>query len=434
MENYQELTAKQKTFFQSGKTKDVQYRLNALTKLKEIMTSHEQEILDALKADLNKPEVETKRAEIGLVIGEINFMIENLSSWATTQEVETPSTHEGATSFIISEPYGSALVIAPWNYPIQLALAPLAGAIAAGNCAVLKPSELTPHTSSLLAKMINENFSEEYLRVVEGEVETSTALLKEKFDYIFFTGSTGVGKIVAEAAAKHLTPTTLELGGKSPAIVHEDADLDETATRIARSKFANAGQTCVAPDYLLVHRSVKDQLIAKMQEVITATYGENVSENLEFPHVVSERHFDRLHQFLNDGETVVGGNSDRSRLFIEPTILDHISWEDSIMQDEIFGPILPVLVYDELPKAIDAIVERPKPLALYLFTDNEKVQDDVLTKISFGGGAINDAINHMTTHYLPFGGVGNSGMGAYHGKASFDTFSHFKSILKRSNK
>ncbi|MBN8210166.1 aldehyde dehydrogenase [Bacillus sp. NTK071] len=434
MENYQELTAKQKSFFRNGKTKDVQFRIDTLTKLKELMTSHEQEIFDALKADLNKPEVETKRAEIGLVLGEINFMIENLSSWSIPKEVETPSTHAGATSFIVPEPYGSTLVIAPWNYPVQLALAPLVGAVAAGNSVVLKPSELTPHTSSLLAKMINENFPEEYLCVVEGEVETSTALLKEKFDYIFFTGSTGVGKIVAEAAAKHLTPTTLELGGKSPAIVHEDADLDETAARIARGKFANAGQTCVAPDYVLAHRSVKDQLISKLNDVITNIYGENVSENPDFPHVVSERHFDRLHEFLKDGDLVVGGQSDRSNLLIEPTILDNISWEDSVMQDEIFGPILPVLVYDETSEAVDAIVQRPKPLALYLFSDDEKVQDDVLNNISFGGGAINDTINHMTTHYLPFGGVGNSGMGAYHGKASFDTFSHFKSILKRSYK
>ncbi|TKD68230.1 aldehyde dehydrogenase [Pseudalkalibacillus hwajinpoensis] len=434
MENYQELTAKQKSFFLSGKTKDVQFRIDTLNKLKELMTSHEQEIIDALKADLNKPEVETKRAEIGLVLGEINFMIENLSTWSTPKEVETPSTHAGATSFIVPEPYGSTLVIAPWNYPFQLAVAPLVGAVAAGNSVVLKPSELTPHTSSLLAKMINENFPEELLCVVEGEVETSTALLKEKFDYIFFTGSTGVGKIVAEAAAKHLTPTTLELGGKSPAIVHEDADLDETAARIARGKFANAGQTCVAPDYVLAHRSVKDQLISKLNDAITNTYGENISENPDFPHVVSERHFDRLHQFLKDRDLVVGGQSDRSNLLIEPTILDNISWEDSVMQDEIFGPILPVLVYDETSEAVDAIVQRPKPLALYLFSDDEKVQDDVLNNISFGGGAINDTINHMTTHYLPFGGVGNSGMGAYHGKASFDTFSHFKSILKRSNK
>ncbi|MDR0139098.1 aldehyde dehydrogenase [Metabacillus idriensis] len=434
MENYQELTAKQQSFFRSGKTKDVQFRIDALNKLKELMSSYEQEILDALKADLNKPEVEAKRAEIGLVLGEINFMIENLSSWSAPKEVETPSTHAGAASFIVPEPYGSVLVIAPWNYPFQLAINPLVGAIAAGNCAVLKPSELTPHTSSLLAKMINENFPEEFLCVVEGEVETSTSLLKEKFDYIFFTGSTGVGKIVAEAAAKHLTPVTLELGGKSPAIVHEDADLDEAAARIARGKFANAGQTCVAPDYILAHRNVKDQLISKLQEVVTNTYGENVSENLDFPHVVSERHFDRLHQFLENGDLAVGGKSDKSRLFIEPTILDNISWEDSVMQDEIFGPILPVLVYDDISEAVDAISQRPKPLALYLFSDEEDVQDLVLNNLSFGGGAINDTISHMTSHYLPFGGVGDSGMGAYHGKASFDTFTHFKSILKRSFK
>ncbi|WP_226584522.1 aldehyde dehydrogenase [Halobacillus litoralis] len=433
MENYQELTAKQKSFFRSGQTKDVQFRKDALNKLKELMMSHEQDILDALKKDLNKPEIEAKRAEVGLVLSEINYMIENLTSWSTPVEVKTPETHGEAESFIVPEPYGAALVIAPWNYPVQLAVNPLAGAIAAGNTAVLKPSELTPNTSNLLAEMINENFPEEYVRVVEGEVETSTALLKEKFDYIFFTGSTGVGRIVAEAAAKNLTPTTLELGGKSPAIVHEDADLDETAKRLARGKFANAGQTCVAPDYVYAHRSVKDQLITKIKEVITNTYGGEVSGST-FPHVVSERHFDRLQNFLDNGKLVAGGKSDRSQLFIEPTVLDEISWDDAVMKDEIFGPILPIMTYDETFDAIEEIMNHPKPLALYLFSDDEKVQDDVLNNISFGGGAINDTINHMTSHYLPFGGVGDSGMGAYHGKASFDTFSHFKSILKRSNK
>lgn len=433
MENYQDLIQKQKSFFRTGKTKDVQYRMDTLNKLKNLMNSHEQEILNALKADLNKPEGETKRAEIGLVVAEINHMIEYLPTWSTPQEVETPSTHAGATSYITPEPYGTALVIAPWNYPVQLAVNPLVGAIAAGNTAVLKPSELTPNTSALLAKMINDNFSEEYLCVVEGEVETSTALLKENVDYIFFTGSTGVGRIVAEAAAKNLTPTTLELGGKSPAIVHEDADLDETAKRIAGGKFANAGQTCVAPDYVLAHSRIKDQLITKIKEAITNTYGENVSAS-DYNHVVSERHFDRLHNFLDNGYLAVGGDSDRAQLFIEPTILDNVSLEDPVMQDEIFGPILPVLTYDETSEAIEIVANRPKPLALYLFSDDQTVQDDVLNNVSFGGGAINDTINHMTTHYLPFGGVGDSGMGAYHGKASFDTFTHFKSILKRSNR
>ncbi|MCD7034255.1 aldehyde dehydrogenase [Metabacillus sp. GX 13764] len=434
MENYQELTLKQQSFFRSGKTKDLTFRMEMLTKLKDLVSSHEQDIIDALKADLNKPEAEAKRAEAGLVLGEINFMMENLSSWAARKEAKTPASHAGAVSFIVPEPYGSALIIAPWNYPFQLAVNPLVGAIAAGNCAVLKPSELTPHTSRLLAKMINENFPEEYLHVVEGEVETSTALLKEKFDYIFFTGSTGVGRIVAEAAAKHLTPVTLELGGKSPVIVSEDADLDEAAARIVRGKFANAGQTCVAPDYILAHRNVKDQLIAKLKEAVTETYGENISENPDFPHVVSERHFDRLQKFLGNGKLVLGGYSDKAQLFIEPAILDGITWEDPVMQDEIFGPILPVLVFDELPEAIESIVKRPKPLALYLFSDDEAVQDEVLNTISFGGGAINDTISHMTSHYLPFGGVGDSGMGAYHGQASFDTFTHFKSMLKRPAK
>ncbi|MCM3006370.1 aldehyde dehydrogenase [Priestia koreensis] len=434
MENYHELLQKQHAFFKGGQTKDVQFRIDTLNKLKDLVQTHAQDVLDAVKADLNKPEVEAKRAEVGLVIGEIDYMVENLAAWAEPKEVETPAMLEGAKSFILPEPYGSALVIAPWNYPFQLAMNPLVGAIAAGNTAVLKPSELTPRTSSLLATLINDNFPEEYLRVVEGEVETSTALLNEKFDYVFFTGSTGVGKIVAQAAAKHLTPVTLELGGKSPTIVHKDANLDETAARIARGKFANAGQTCVAPDYVLAHRSVKDELIKKLQEVITATYGEDVTKNLDFPHVVSGRHFDRLHGFLANGDLAVGGQSDRDRLFIEPTVLDNISFEDAVMQDEIFGPILPMIVYDELSEVIDEVTKRPKPLALYIFSEDEEVQNEILHNISFGGGSINDTITHMTTHYLPFGGVGESGMGAYHGKASFNTFSHFKSILNRPTK
>lgn len=434
MNNYQELTKKQLSFFHSGKTKNVAFRIETLKKLRELVVSHEEDILKAVKADLNKPEMEAKRAEVGLVLSEIDFALENLAEWAAPKEVETPSTHAGAKSYIYQDPYGLALVIAPWNYPFQLAVSPVVGAIAAGNCVVLKPSELTPHTSSLLAKMFNENFPEEYLTVVEGEVETSTALLKENFDYIFFTGSTMVGKIVAEAAAKHLTPVTLELGGKSPTIVHEDANIEEAAKRIARGKFANAGQTCVAPDYILVQRNVKDELLANLKEVVTNTYGEDVSQNLDFPHVVSEKHFDRLNSFLTNGNIVFGGKTDRSRLFIEPTVLDNISWEDNVMQDEIFGPILPVIVYDEISEVIQAIVKRPKPLALYLFSEDEAVQDHILNSVSFGGGSINDTINHMTSHYLPFGGVGDSGMGAYHGKASFDTFSHAKSILKRSNK
>jgi aldehyde dehydrogenase (NAD+) len=431
MENYQELLNKQRTFFRNGKTKDVQFRIKTLHTLKDLIQAHEQAILDAVKQDLNKSEMEAKRAEVGLVVSEINFTLDNLESWAETKEVPTAESHGGAKSFIQPEAYGSALVIAPWNYPFQLAVSPLVGAIAGGNTAVLKPSELTPKTSAVLSAIINEHFPEEYLRVVEGEVETSTALLKEDFDYIFFTGSTGVGKIVAEAAAKHLTPVTLELGGKSPTIVHKDANLDEAALRIARGKFANAGQTCVAPDYLLVHSSVKDTLLAKLKAAITSMYGENIVENPNFGHVVSARHFDRLAGFLDNGTLVTGGQTNREQLIIEPTILDSISWEDPIMQDEIFGPILPVIEYNDTSDIINRIAERPKPLALYLFTEDEALQDEILTNISFGGGAINDTLSHMTSHYLPFGGVGASGMGAYHGKASFDTFSHYKSILKR---
>lgn len=432
MEDYKNLTQKQLSFFRSGKTKNVPFRINMLKKLKEIILSNEKEILKGLKSDLNKPEAEAFRTEIKLLLGEIDFTLDHLVVWASPQEVETPSNPAGSTSYIYPEPLGLTLIIAPWNYPFQLALAPLIGAIAAGNCAVLKPSELTPQTSRMLATIINTNFPEEYLCVVEGEVETSTALLKEKFDHIFFTGSTMIGKIVAGAAAKNLTPVTLELGGKSPCIVHEDADLEKAAIRITNGKFLNAGQTCVAPDYLLVQRSVKEQLLDKLKEALHKAYGEKISQHLNFSRIINEKHFDRLKQYLDDGNLVFGGKTDPSRLFIEPTILDNISWEDSVMQDEIFGPILPVLEYDDVSEIINIIVERPKPLALYLFSESEVFQHNILNSISFGGGSINDTLSHMTSHYLPFGGVGESGMGAYHGKGSFETFSHFKSIFKQS--
>ncbi|MEH7051414.1 aldehyde dehydrogenase [Bacillus pseudomycoides] len=431
MENYKDLIQRQLSFFRSGKTKDVQFRINALNKLKESIQLHEKEILQGLRDDLNKSEAEAFRTEIKLALGEIEFTLDHLVSWSSPKEVETPPSHAGAKSYIYPEPYGLALIIAPWNYPFQLAIAPLIGAIAAGNCAVIKPSELTPQTSGILATIMKETFPEEYICVVEGEVETSTALLKEKFDYIFFTGSTMVGRIVAEAAAKHLTPVTLELGGKSPCIIYNDADLEATAKRIVRGKFLNAGQTCVAPDYILVQRQVKEKLVDRLKEAIKDAFGEDISKNPDFPRIINEKHFNRLKQYLDNGNLVAGGEIDLSRLFIEPTLLDNISWEDPVMQDEIFGPILPILEYDDVSEIIPVILDRPKPLALYIFSESEAFQNNILNSISFGGGSINDTLSHMTSHYLPFGGVGESGVGAYHGKGSFDTFSHFKSILKR---
>lgn len=428
-----ELVQQQRQFFNTGNTKDVTFRIQALNRLKKAIEKFHQPILNALKSDLNKSEPEAFGSEIRIVLGEIDFTLEHLEQWAAPREVPTASTLPDSTSFIHPEPYGVALIIAPWNYPFQLAFGPLIGAMAAGNSAVIKPSELTPAVSKVTAELIADTFPSEYIAVMEGEVETSTALLKEKFDYIFFTGSTGVGKVVMRAAAEHLTPVTLELGGKSPSIVHKDANLQVAAQRLARGKFLNAGQTCVAPDYLLVHEDVREEFISLLQAEINDKYTENATQNPNFPHIVNQRNFDRLAKFLEDGEFLIGGRSIREQLVIEPTLLGNVDWTSPVMQEEIFGPILPVIEYNDLNPILDEIVQRPKPLALYLFTNDEEVQDQVFNTVSFGGGCVNETLSHMTSHYLPFGGVGDSGMGSYHGQQSFELFSHHKSILKRNS-
>ncbi|MDN4619263.1 aldehyde dehydrogenase [Paenibacillus sp. PsM32] len=428
-----ELVQQQRQFFNTGNTKDVTFRIQALNRLKKAIEKFHQPILDALKSDLNKSEPEAFGSEIRIVLGEIDFTLEHLEQWAAPREVPTASTLPDSSSFIHPEPYGVALIIAPWNYPFQLAFGPLVGAMAAGNSAVIKPSELTPAVSKVTAELIADTFPSEYIAVMEGEVETSTALLKEKFDYIFFTGSTGVGKVVMRAAAEHLTPVTLELGGKSPSIVHKDANLQIAAQRLARGKFLNAGQTCVAPDYLLVHEDVREEFISLLQAEINDKYTENATQNPNFPHIVNQRNFDRLAKFLEDGEFLIGGRSIREQLVIEPTLLGNVDWSSPVMQEEIFGPILPVIEYNDLTPILDEITNRPKPLALYLFTNDEEVQDQVFNTVSFGGGCVNETLSHMTSHYLPFGGVGDSGMGSYHGQQSFELFSHHKSILKRNS-
>lgn len=432
MENYNALLLKQKSFFLTGKTKEIQFRIDALEKLRSTIKNYEKPLLEALNADLNKSEFDAYTTEIGVLLEEIRFTLSNLRSWVKPEKVKTPVTHVGSTSYVYPEPYGVALIISPWNYPFQLAIAPLIGAIAAGNCAIIKPSELTPKTSEVLAKLIKEIFPEEYITVALGGVEVSTALLSENVDYIFFTGSVPVGRVVMEAASKNLTPLTLELGGKSPCIVHEDANLKIAAKRIAWGKFTNAGQTCVAPDYLYVHSSVKDQFLTDLEEAITELYGEEPLQNQNFTRIVSERHFNRLKSFLSDGDIYLGGNTSPEKLLIEPTVLTNITWEDSIMADEIFGPILPVMEYNDITDVIEGIHKHPNPLALYVFTESAEIEKKVLHNVSFGGGCINDTLYHLASPYLPFGGVGNSGMGAYHGKGSFDTFSHKKAVLKQT--
>lgn len=434
MDNYSSLLIKQKSFFHTGKTKNLSYRIEALENLLNSVKAYEHQIMEALKADLNKSEFDAYTTEIMIVLEEIKFTLKNLKSWAQPRKVKTPITHLGSSSYIYPEPYGVALIISPWNYPFQLAVAPLIGSIAAGNCAIIKPSELTPATSKVFASLIAETFPDEYITVVQGGVDTSESLLKEQFDYIFFTGSVPVGKVIMEAAAKNLTPVTLELGGKSPCIVHEDANLKIAAKRIAWGKFVNAGQTCVAPDYLYLHKAVKAPFLQLLKEAIIELYSDHSLENPNFTRIVSERHFQRLCSFLNNGEIFIGGNTNSEKLMMEPTVLNGITWKHPVMQDEIFGPILPVLEYDTLNEVIEGIDNHPKPLALYLFTENANVQENVLNRITFGGGCINDTVYHLGSPHLPFGGVGTSGIGSYHGKGSFDTFSHEKSILKQTTR
>ncbi|EJS10058.1 aldehyde dehydrogenase [Bacillus sp. MYb56] len=423
---------KQKEYFYKGHTRSLETRKNNLKKLYEGIQRFEDEIFQALKLDLNKSVHESFTTEIGYVLKEISFQMKHISSWSKPKRVRTALTHFGSKGKVVPEPYGVTLIIAPWNYPFQLAIAPLVGALAAGNTVVLKPSELTPNVSKVLTRMLGELFPEELVSVVEGGAEESTALLKEPFDYIFFTGSVGVGKVVMEAAAKKLTPLTLELGGKSPCIVHKDAKLDVTARRIVWGKFLNAGQTCVAPDYMYVHSSVKEQLIEALRHEIAEQYGKDALQNDNYVRIVSERHFERLCTFLQDGKPVIGGNYTKETLHIEPTVLTNVTWQSAVMEDEIFGPILPIIEYDKIEEVIETIQHHPKPLALYVFSEDRKVQEKVTSNISYGGGCINDVVYHLATPYLPFGGVGSSGLGSYHGEQSFRTFSHYKSILSQS--
>ncbi|RKD30545.1 aldehyde dehydrogenase [Thermohalobacter berrensis] len=433
MGKHREIVEKQKNFFEKGITKNISFRMEMLKHLKKVILENEKLILKALKDDLNKPPFEAYATEIGIVLDEIDYVIKNLKNWTKPKKVKTPIFHFLSKSFIYPEPYGVVLIIAPWNYPFQLVLSPLIGAIAGGNCAIIKPSEYSSNTSKILSKIINENFKSDFITVIEGGSEVNKSLLEQKFDYIFFTGSVRVGKIVMEAASKHLTPITLELGGKSPCIVDEEANIDLAAKRITWGKFLNAGQTCVAPDYLLVHKNIKEGLIKNIIKYIKEFYGDDPRKSPDYPRIINKKHFIRLSKLLEDGEIVYGGEVDEDDLYLSPTIIDNIDWNFEIMKDEIFGPLLPVLEYKDLDEVINKVNGKPKPLALYFFSNNKEKEKKVLEDIPFGGGCINDTIVHVASSYLPFGGVGNSGMGSYHGKASFDTFTHYKSILKKSN-
>lgn len=432
--DYQDLLDAQRKYYHSGVTRTLGFRIKMLKKLRDALKQYEPDLFMALKKDLGKSEYESYLMEIGIIYEEIRHACKHLKSWMKPVKVKNPLTLFGAKSMILSEPFGVSLIIAPWNYPVQLMINPLVGAISAGNCAILKPSEYTPHVSRVISQLIEGVFSKEYITVVEGEAEESKALLELQFDHIFFTGSVPIGKVVMEAASKHLTPFVLELGGKSPVIVENDADLELAARRIVWGKFSNSGQTCVAPDYLLVHEDVKPQFICLMKKYIQKFYGDNPLESEYYGRIVSKRHFDRLRAFIQDGEVLVGGEVDEEQLQIAPTLLDQVSWDASVMKDEIFGPILPIYSYQSLHECIDRIHQYPKPLALYLFTENKEKIDRILASVSFGGGCVNDTMVHLSNIHLPFGGVQHSGHGSYHGKFSFDAFSHKKGIVKQTTK
>ncbi|MET0786084.1 MAG: aldehyde dehydrogenase, partial [Paenisporosarcina sp.] len=419
-----------------GVTKSVEFRKAQLVKLKQAIQHHEAEIIDALYKDLRKSEFEAYATEVGFVLDSIGFMLKNLDEWMKPEPVKTSLHLMPAKSFILREPYGSVLIIGPFNYPFQLVMEPLIGAIIGGNCAIVKPSESAHHTTQIIRKIIESTFSPHYIRVVEGEKEETSALIHAPFDYIFFTGSVAVGKLVMKAASERLTPITLELGGKSPAIIDHTANLEVSAKRIVWGKFVNAGQTCVAPDYLLVHVDVKDRFVQILMKTITEFFGINRQNSPDYGRIINARQFDRLSNLLQKESVhiVSGGNMDAEDLYIEPTILDGISWQSPSMEDEIFGPILPVMTYDRLETVIHQVRKLPKPLAAYFFSENEKAISYFLEELPFGGGCINDTISHVGSTHMPFGGVGPSGMNAYHGKASFETFTHAKSILKKSTK
>ena len=420
-----------RAYFETGATKPLSWRRSQLDALEHFLMEREQDILDALAADLGKPATEAFGAEIGLTLSEIRLTRKKLASWMKPERVRTSLLAMPGRSYIYREPLGVTLIIAPWNYPFQLVVLPLIGAIAAGNCAVVKPSEVSPNVSALIAKWLPKYLDRRAIQVVEGGVPETTALLREKWDHILYTGNGTVGRIVMEAAAKHLTPVTLELGGKSPCIVDESADLDVAAKRIVYGKFFNAGQTCVAPDYVLVHDHVHDALINRMVSMIREFYGDDPKQSPDFARIVNEWHHARLSRLLGNTDVVTGGETDVSDRYIAPTILKNVKEDDAVMQEEIFGPILPVISVSSVEAAIGFVNRHEKPLALYVFAGDEAAQDRVLSGTSAGGTVLNHVWLHLSVPELPFGGVGESGMGAYHGRQSFETFSHRRSVLKK---
>ena len=427
-----ELVKTQREFYQTQYTKDINHRIQTLKALRTWILEHQNRIIEALKKDLNKDAAESYMCEIGLVLSELNYQLKHIKKWSRNKYVWTPISQFYGTSFESYEPYGVTLIMSPWNYPFMLSIEPAVGAIAAGNTVIIKPSAYAPNVSHVIKQMVSESCDERYVAVVEGGRAENTELLEQRFDYIFFTGSVNVGKLVMEKASRYLTPVTLELGGKSPCIVDESADLRIAARRIAFGKFLNAGQTCVAVDHVFVHSSIRQAFLAYLQQELQSFFGEDVLANPHYPAIINKKHFTRLRQLMQSGDICIGGQLREETLQIAPTVLENVSLTSAIMQEEIFGPLLPILPYDDLDEVITFIQAQERPLALYLFTSRKAVEQRILHTLSFGGGCINDTIIHLATSQMGFGGVGQSGMGSYHGYESFKTFSHFRSIVKKA--
>ncbi|MBI5974765.1 aldehyde dehydrogenase [Staphylococcus canis] len=436
MNTYDILFEQSRSYFKTHETKSIKFRKKQLKLLAKSIKQHQDELLEALHKDLGKNDVEAYATEIGYVLHNIKLIRQKISKWAKKKAVDTPFFLFPAKSFIVKEPLGTVLIVGPFNYPFQLVIEPLIGAIAAGNTVILKPSELTPHVSQVLEKIITQTFDPKYISIVQGDASVLQSLLTLPFDHIFFTGSQRVGQIVYEAASKHLTPVTLELGGKSPTIIDKTANLKVASERICFGKFMNTGQTCVAPDYILIDESVRHDFIQSLKRTITEFYGKYPKNSADFGRIVNDKHFKRLNHLIqtHKHQIIFGGETDQSDLYIAPTLMDHIHPDDLIMQDEIFGPILPVMTYKHLDEAIDFVQSRPKPLSLYLFSEDENVSNRVMNELSFGSGAINDTVLQLANPNLPFGGVGQSGIGRYHGRYSFDTFTHEKPYIFKSTK
>ena len=431
MQDYKGLLEKQRAFFATGKTKDIAFRIEQLNNLRRVVLERHPDIEESLKKDLGKCEFEAFVTEVTAILDDINNAVNSLESWTKPVEADNLPLFGPGESKIYYEPYGTVLILNTWNYPFVLSLKPLIGALAAGNCCIVKPSEVAPATSKVLADLIHTAFDEAYCTAIETDAEGTAELLKERFDFILFTGGTNIGRIVAQAAAKHLTPTVLELGGKSPCIVDKSADIERSVGLICWGKLLNSGQTCTSPDFILVHKEVKDKLIEALKKQIITFYGEDIKNNPDFGRIINQRHFKRLQGLMNDGKIVFGGETDESQRYISPTILDEITWDSPVMQEEIFGPLIPILTYETPEEVVKELSKREKPLALYLFTTDRTFTDYIINNVSYGGGCINATLMHMLNTNLPFGGVGNSGYGFYQGKWSFETFSHKKSVFNR---